>query len=154
MSEKIRGGLFNILGDIDGLTVLDCYAGTGAIAFEAISRGAKSAVVVESNKKAQSSIINNIRNLELKAKVKLIDSTVNQFVNHHNRLFDLVICDPPFDQPVDRETILRLERLVSDHGLLILSLPIDSFNMSFEALSVIKEKVYGDARLVFFRRKI
>ena len=38
MSEKMRGALFNVLGDIDGLKVLDCFAGSGAIGFEAISR--------------------------------------------------------------------------------------------------------------------
>ena len=155
MSEKIRGGLFNILGDIVDLTLLDCYGGTGAISYEAISRGAKSAVVVESNKKAQRCITDNIMNLKLESKVRLVDSTVNDFIDkYHGELFDFIVCDPPFDQPIDNKTILRLEKLVSSPGLLILSLPINSINMNFEALSVIKEKVYGDARLVFFRRKI
>ncbi|HUY53503.1 MAG TPA: RsmD family RNA methyltransferase [Candidatus Dormibacteraeota bacterium] len=151
MSEKIRGGLFNILGDIKGLTLLDCYAGTGAIAFEAISRGVESAIVVESNKKAQKSIINNIESLKLEAKVKLISASVSGFINNHDQLFDLVVCDPPFDQPIDIDTILKLESLVKPGGLLILSLPTNSVDLKFEKLSEIKSKIYSEARLVFFR---
>ena len=47
MSEKTRGALFNTLGDIEGLSVLDGFAGSGALVFEAISRGAVSALAIE-----------------------------------------------------------------------------------------------------------
>ena len=47
MSDKARGGLFNALGDISGLTVLDAFAGSGALSFEAISRGAESVIAVD-----------------------------------------------------------------------------------------------------------
>jgi 16S rRNA (guanine966-N2)-methyltransferase len=155
MSEKIRGGLFNILGDIEGLTLLDCYGGTGAISFEAISRGVKSVTIVEANKKAQQSIASSIKSLELASSVKLINSTVSKFINNwDNQSFDLVICDPPFDKNIDVDTIQSLEESVSDNGLLILSLPIVDVEFDFKTLSEIKNKIYGDARLVFFRRKI
>ncbi|HKX24038.1 MAG TPA: RsmD family RNA methyltransferase, partial [Candidatus Saccharimonadales bacterium] len=60
MAERVRGAMFNALGDIEGLTVLDAFAGSGALAFEAISRGAKSVVVVERDKRAQRIIAENI----------------------------------------------------------------------------------------------
>lgn len=151
MSEKIRGGLFNILGDIEGLALLDCYAGTGAIAFEAVSRGAESAVLVESNKKAQKSIADNIRSLNLETKIKLVSNSVSGFINSNDQSFNLVVCDPPFDQPIDIETILRLEPLVKLGGLLILSLPKNCNDPKFKTLVEIKSKIYGEARLVFFR---
>ena len=155
MSEKIRGGLFNILGDISGLTILDCFAGTGAISFEAISRGAKSAMLVESNKKAQKSIANNIKKLELGSATKLIGSSVSSFISHYaGENFDLIICDPPFDKPINTDEIIKLEKMLKPDALLVLSLPITSINLQFESLLEIKEKTYGDARLVFFRRKI
>lgn len=152
MSEKIRGGLFNILGDIEGLSVLDCYSGTGSIAFEAISRGAMSVVSVESNKKAQKSIESNIIKLGLDKSVRLINSTVSKYISSYpDQFFDLIVCDPPFDKKIDNQTIEKLEDNLNEGGLLILSLPasIDLFRM--KKLKVIKEKNYGDARLVFFR---
>jgi 16S rRNA (guanine966-N2)-methyltransferase len=151
MSEKIRGGLFNVLGDIEGLTLLDCYAGTGAIAFEAISRGAESAILVESDNKAQQSILSNAKSLEIESKIKLYKSSVKIFLNSYLGEFDLVICDPPFDWPIDVETITKLEKFVNKGGLVILSLPVASPDVHFEKLSVVKEKTYTDARLVFFR---
>jgi len=47
MSDKARGGLFNSLGDISGLSLLDAFAGSGALSFEAISRGTASSVAVD-----------------------------------------------------------------------------------------------------------
>jgi 16S rRNA (guanine966-N2)-methyltransferase len=155
MSEKIRGGLFNILGDITDLTVLDCYAGTGGISYEVISRGAKSSIAVESNMKAQQSIVKNIAKLKLGSRIKLISSTVSNFANNNTEgTYDLVICDPPFDQPIDVDTIQTLETKVKDGGLLILSLPVNSIGFDFKTLIEIKDKIYGEARLVFFRQKI
>jgi len=151
MSEKIRGGLFNILGDVEGLTVLDCYAGTGAVALEALSRGAKSAVLVESNNKAQQSIASNVKSLGLDSKTKLFKTTVKSFSNSYLGEFDLVISDPPYDQPINTEVITKLEKFVKTGGLVILSLPVDSGDIHFDKLSMIKEKTYTDARLVFFR---
>ena len=152
MSEKIRGGLFNILGDISDLTLLDCFAGTGSISFEAISRGAKSSIAVDSNIKAQQSIAGNIKKLGVERQVKLIKSSVGTFIeNYKNQSFDLIVCDPPFDMPIDLDTISRLEKMLNQNGLFILSLPVDSTNPVFHNLELIKEKKYGDARLVFFR---
>jgi len=151
MSEKIRGGLFNVLGDIEGLTLLDCYAGTGAIAFEAISRGAESAILVESDNKAQQSILSNAKSLEIDSKIKLYKTSVKIFLSSYLGEFDIVVCDPPFDWPIDVDTINKLEKFVNKGGLVILSLPVDSPDVHFEKLSVIKEKTYTDARLVFFR---
>jgi 16S rRNA (guanine966-N2)-methyltransferase len=152
MSEKIRGGLFNILGDIEGLTILDCYSGTGSIAFEAVSRGAMSVVSVESNKKAQKSIEANIKKLGLSKTTRLVNSTVSSFItNYPDQSFDLIICDPPFDQITDTKTIEKLENLLNEGGLLILSLPVGDQSFNFNKLKIIKEKDYGDARLVFFR---
>ena len=57
MSERMRGALFNILGDITGKVVLDPFAGSGALGLEALSRGAASALFLERDAKAQKTII-------------------------------------------------------------------------------------------------
>src|SRR5580704_8750565 len=72
MSDKVRGAIFGVLGDIKGLTVLDAFAGSGALAIEAISRGAKSAVAIEVDKRAHAIIVENIQALGLEARVKAI----------------------------------------------------------------------------------
>src|SRR3954471_4420017 len=76
MSDKMRGALFNVLGDIEGLTFLDAYAGSGALAFEAISRGAKDVVAVDKESAAQKTMSANVKDLKLDKKVKLVKANV------------------------------------------------------------------------------
>src|SRR3982751_244511 len=71
MSDKVRGALFNVLGDIEGLTFLDAFAGSGALAFEAASRGAKSVVAVDNDSSAHKIIGQNIKDLRLEKIVKV-----------------------------------------------------------------------------------
>lgn len=87
MGDKQRGALFNTLGDISGLTVLDLYAGSGALSFEAISRGAARATAVELDKSAQETIAANIYSLALEDKVTLASSRVASWAQKaHYRL--------------------------------------------------------------------
>jgi 16S rRNA (guanine966-N2)-methyltransferase len=57
MSDKVRGAVFGVLGDIKGLSVLDAFAGSGALSIEAVSRGAKYAVAIDVDKRAHAVMI-------------------------------------------------------------------------------------------------
>src|ERR1700683_4883439 len=81
MSDKIRGAMFNMLGDIEGLNILDAFSGSGAIAFEAISRGAASVTLIESDHLAQRSIALNIDKLGLSESASLIRANANSWLN-------------------------------------------------------------------------
>src|ERR1039458_7477259 len=72
MSDKVRGAIFGVLGDIKGLTVLDAFAGSGALAIEAISRGAKRAVAIEVDKGAHTVITENIKALGIEDRIKAV----------------------------------------------------------------------------------
>jgi len=82
MGERIRGALFNSLGDISGQTVLEPFAGSGALSFEALSRGAAGALLLERDKKAQATIERNIAALGLteKAVRDWVDILFQQFL--------------------------------------------------------------------------
>jgi len=151
MSEKIRGAIFNALGDLNGLTILDAFAGTGAISFEAISRGARKAVAIDSNKDAQKDIEENINKLKINSKVDLISTSTNKWLNsNYDKSFDIVVCDPPYNR-IQYDLIEQLEKLVVSGGLLILSYPPKAELPRFKLLKIIDNKVYGDSRLVFYR---
>jgi 16S rRNA (guanine966-N2)-methyltransferase len=151
MSEKMRGALFNSLGDLGGLTLLDPFAGSGAISIEAISRGADSAVAIDSNKDAQADIEDNISKLKLKNRIQLIKTTANKWLNlNYDKRFDLIVCDPPYDR-VQYDLIEQFEKLVKKDGLLVLSFPPKAELPRFKSLKLIDNKEYGDSRLVFYR---
>src|SRR4051812_48975580 len=65
MSDKIRGALFNSLGDLSGLTVLDAFAGSGACSIEAVSRGAAEVLAIDIDPEAVKTIAANVRTLDL-----------------------------------------------------------------------------------------
>jgi 16S rRNA (guanine966-N2)-methyltransferase len=153
MSEKIRGALFNSLGDIKGLTVLDAFAGSGAIAFEAISRGAARATAVESDKPAQRAIRENIDVLNLDEKVTLINSFIVSFVRRTHEVFDIVVADPPFDD-LQYKSLEVLPKVVRPGGILIYNLPPHGRLILPKEFELIQQKSYGDAKLHFYRHAV
>ena len=151
MSDKVRGALFNMLGDIDGLSVADLYAGTGAISFEAISRGAASSVAIEADKVAYAAITKNIETLGLDEQVKTHKMYVHSWINRTNDLFDIVVADPPYDDLIFK-TLDKLHEVVKPGGILVYSLPPNTRLLLPKTLGKISEKSYGDATLAFYRR--
>jgi 16S rRNA (guanine966-N2)-methyltransferase len=152
MSEKARGGIFGVLGDIKGLTVLDAFSGSGALAIEAISRGAKNAVAIEVDKNAHRTITENLEALGIQDRVKAIRAFVNAWsTRHQNQQFDLVFADPPYKDIPYRDLDV-LPRHLKDSGTLVLSWPGQAEPMRYPGLQVVQTKDYGDAQLVFYQK--
>ena len=152
MGEKPRGAMFNALGDIEGLSMLDAYAGSGSLCFEAISRGAKSAVAVEWDKIAYKTLVNNIFDLGLEDKIESHLRSIKAWsVRHVDTKFDIVICDPPYDA-VLALAIERLVRHVKSQGLLILSWPSKLEAPPMPGCEIINEKQYAGAIIIFYRK--
>lgn len=152
MSDKIRGAVFGVLGDIKGLTVLDAFAGSGALAIEAISRGASNAVAIEVDKGAHNIIVKNITALGIEDRVKAVRAFANAWSTRHQaELFDLVLLDPPYDKIPYRD-LKFMPRHLKDTGTLVLSWPGKAEVLKFEGLEIVQQKNYGDAQLVFFQK--
>lgn len=153
MSDKIRGGLFNALGDITGLSVLDAFAGSGALGFEALSRGAKTVTAIDNDKSAQATIAGNAKALGLTKSYKLITASANGWLQTSPaaKTYDLVFCDPPYDD-VQLPLITRLTVKVAPHGVLVLSWPGGLEAPVLSGFTVLRQKSYGDAQLIFYSR--
>lgn len=151
MSDKMRGALFNILGDLDGLTVLDAFAGSGALSFEAVSRGAAQALAIDQDKSAQRAIAENIVQLGCQTSVRLVKANVSSWSDHNpDQTFDLVLCDPPYDK-VQIILLQKLSRHVAKGGTFVLSWPGGLTPPAFTGLDQIDQKTYGDGQLVFYQ---
>jgi 16S rRNA (guanine966-N2)-methyltransferase len=152
MSDKARGGLFSTLGDIEGLSVLDAFSGSGALAIEAISRGAKSVVAIDNDRTAHQTIQQNIKKLRLKSSIKATRANVSSWSdNNPDAKFGLVFCDPPYDH-LKIELIQKLARHLNTSGILILSWPGNLKILELVGFEKIKHNNYGDAQLVFYRK--
>ena len=152
MSEKIRGAMFGVLGDIKGLNVLDAFAGSGALSFEAISRGAVSAVAIEADKGAHAIIEKNVLSLGVDEKIRTIRAFANSWSTRHQaQLFDLILLDPPYDSLPFRD-LKAMPRHLKDGGTLVLSWPGPADTYPFDGLEIVHQKHYGDAQLVFYQK--
>lgn len=155
MSERVRGSLFNILGDLHGKTVLDPFAGTGALSFEALSRGATSAVLIERDKKAQQTISANIIQLDIEANASLIKANCRMWSqNNPNARFDLILADPPYHD-MQLSTIKLLIRHMQPKGLMVLSYSGRGLAPTVNAsgVVVVDNRDYGDAALAFYQQR-
>ena len=119
-SDRVRENVFNILGPIDGASVLDLYAGSGAMGLEALSRGAARAVFVEADRDAVRAIERNLDKLRLKATVLERDALA--VLTTERTKYDLVFVDPPYDMYSDLEPKLAryLPAVLADDGVLVL----------------------------------
>lgn len=152
MSDKMRGAIFGVLGDISGLNALDAFSGSGALAIEAISRGADSAVAIEVDKGAHSVITENFKSLGIDHQVKAVRAFAGAWSTRHQaQLFDLIFADPPYDNVPYRD-LKNLPRHLAAGGTLILSWPGKAEPLRFESLQVVQAKSYGDSQLVFYQK--
>lgn len=152
MSDKVRGGLFGVLGDIKGLTVLDAFAGSGALAIEAVSRGAKRAVAIEVDKSAHHAITENLKTLGIDDRIKAVRAFAGAWSTRNQvQLFDLIFIDPPYDNIPYRD-LKNMPRHLKNGGTLVLSWPGKMEPLKFEGLAEVQTKNYGDAQLVFYRK--
>ena len=107
-ASKVREALFNILGPPPG-PVLDLYAGSGALAVEALSRRAAVAVLVDEDRAAIAACRRNLESTGLRARARLHAAAVERFVAGPppaEAPFDLVLCDPPYERAGDLAAVL------------------------------------------------
>lgn len=152
MSDKVRGALFNTLGELHGLTVLDAYSGSGALSFEAVSRGAASVLAIDIDPEAVKTIAENIRELDLADEITLRRKNISGWSrNNQDKQFDIVLADPPYDD-IRPDVLERLSAHVKPGGLYALSWPGSEPARPLKGLEIVSHKTYGDAQLVFYRK--
>ncbi len=104
-SDRVREAIFSILGGATrGARVLDLYAGTGALALEALSRGASSAVCVERDRRALNALVRNIADLGVTEEVTVMHGDSLDYcrtIPEDRAIFDMVFCDPPYATALD-----------------------------------------------------
>jgi 16S rRNA (guanine966-N2)-methyltransferase len=146
-SDRVRENAFNLIGPVDGATVLDLFAGSGAMGLEALSRGAARATFVENDRDACRTIGANLDRLGLRATVLCQD--VLRALAQERDPYDLVLCDPPYDFDASR-LAPHLARLVAPDGLLVWETSGREEPPEVTGLRQRTTRRYGSARLTLF----
>jgi 16S rRNA (guanine966-N2)-methyltransferase len=144
-ADRVREALFSMLGDVAGARVLDLYAGSGALGIEALSRGAESAVFVERDRQALAALQRNLDAVGADADVRRQD--VLRFLAHPEGTFDLVFCDPPYDDApsVAAPLSVALPAMLDTNARIVTE--SDKRNPLVLPLPIVVERAYGDTRI-------
>jgi 16S rRNA (guanine966-N2)-methyltransferase len=149
-SEMVRGAVFNALGPVGGLTVLDLFAGSGALGLEALSRGAAGCVFVEADRAVAGVLRENIRLLEYESTSQLVVAdyrrAVQSLVEAHRR-FDLLFVDPPYRILSDVEGSLApfVPSLLTECGVVVIE--SDCSSEASLGLTPVFARTYGDTKI-------
>jgi 16S rRNA (guanine966-N2)-methyltransferase len=92
-ADRVREALFSIIGPVEGAKVLDLFSGTGALAIEALSRGASEATLVDTHTALAR---RNVGDLGLADRAWIVRGDALRFLRRTRRRFDLIFCDPPY----------------------------------------------------------
>lgn len=159
-SDRVREALFSMLTSCGifaeevGPRVLDLYAGSGALAFEAISRGARAAVLVESGKPAVATIRDNARSLGVEDRITVMPMKVERAILELRGPFDLIVVDPPYADVRARgfaDLLTKTAGLLARSGRLILEHSSSDEPASPAGLIVDRRRRHADTTLSVFR---
>lgn len=157
-SDRVREAVFNILPrDFPFRTVLDLFAGTGAMGLEALSRGAEEATFVDSDAAAVSVIRKNLELCGEEARVirKDAPSALKEFARKGEQ-FDLIIIDPPYSSDLAFQALKAIDQggILSPGGVIVAEAakraPLEA---EFSGLEAFDERRYGDTMVCFYRHR-
>ena len=150
--DRAREALFNIIqNNIENSVVLDCFAGSGAFCFEAVSRGATKAIAIEKNAIAFAIIQKNLEKLNINnMEVKNMDS-LNYLEHAKNIQFDFIYLDPPYKLDVLKQCLdlIAKNQLLKKYGKIIIETNIDTTIDTPNELIIIDERIYGKTKFIF-----
>lgn len=158
-AQRTRESLFNILqggkhvSSLEGLITLDLFAGSGALGFEALSRGTKQAYFVEKSQEAIAVIKQNAAKLGFDSTSKLIQGDCLSLSRWLYEPADLVFCDPPYDQNLALGAIANFKKLgaFSNDALIIIEARKSERFAFPDEMICLDERRYGMAALYFLR---
>jgi 16S rRNA (guanine(966)-N(2))-methyltransferase RsmD len=150
--DRMRESVFAALGDINGLSFLDLFSGTGIIALEAASRGAFPVEAVEADPLKRKTLLANVSIAPLRIRCRFMAAEL--YVKRAKKNFNLIFCDPPFPYRFKWELIRNIAAspLVSSETRLLIHRPGKDFHdepIDFLVKEDIRE--YGRSVVDFFR---
>lgn len=152
-ADMVKEAVFQMIAIDQDSIVLDLFAGSGAYAFESISRGAKHAYVSDINHKAIHTIKSNAKTLDVLDKIDIYLRDYKKMITKVEKLkFSHIFIDPPYVFKHYDILMQQLIPLLKEDGLIILETEKRTPIQSYERLEIIKEKLYGIKRITIYKK--
>ncbi len=156
-TDRVKESIFNKLqAEWDGARVLDLFAGTGNLGFEALSRGASAVLAVELSSKSIDIINRNVTELAAEAEHRTVKADVLRWIEKYaGEPFDIITCDPPFTEKLAHDVLTRLANCpaVGEGTTVVVEASShERVDESYGALICFDRRDYGDKQVSFWRR--
>ena len=158
--DRVKESIFNIIqSQIPEATVLDLFAGSGAIGLEMLSRGAKKAILCDKSKEAIGIIKKNIQKTHMEEKVELYNIDFKECIEKVSKeKFDIIYIDPPYETNFIEKSLEKIieKNIIQENGIIILETDDEKrIKKEIEKINVaiIDERKYGRANIIFLSKK-
>ena len=154
-ADRVKEALFSIINfDIPGAKVLDLFGGTGQLGIEALSRGAKEAVFVDSAKKSVDIIRQNLKSTNLEQNAKVCRLDWQSFLSMNTTKFDIVFLDPPYGKGILQDALGKVSTHMKDTGVIIAENPLNEEILSkYGDFALDRQYRYGKIKISTYRHE-
>ena len=156
-TDRVKESIFNIIAPyIQGARVLDMFAGSGALSFEMLSRGAAHAVLLDKDKRSIKLIEKNIEALRFGGLCDVHEVSCFDYVRSCKARFDVIFLDPPYNQGYIEPALTAIvqNNLLDDNGIIVLESDNTDFRNETEGLQLIKQKRYGRTFITLYEKSL
>lgn len=156
-TDRVKESIFNLIQIyIPQAKVLDMFAGSGALSFEAVSRGADYALLLDSDSRSVELIKRNIAGLKFEGMCEVIKTSCFDYISRCNEQFDVIFLDPPYNKGFIEPALRGIieNNILSDDGIIVLESDNTDFSSDADGLEIIKQKRYGRTFVTVYRKAV
>ncbi len=154
-AERVKEAVFSIIQfDIEGRRVLDLFGGSGQMGIEALSRGAESAVFLDSSAESVNVINRNLKVTGLLDKAQVVKRDYKMYLDGTSDVFDIAFIDPPYYAGFYESALTLTAKRMSDYGVMFCEHPSDvSVPTNVGGFTAVKDYRYGKIFITVYRRE-
>ncbi len=152
-TDRVKEAIFNLIQfDVFDAVVLDMFAGSGALSFESISRGAKRAVLIDSDRNSVAIIRKNIAELNFEDMCEVKEQSCFDFAKTCKNKFDIIFLDPPYNRGYIEPALESISEhdLLKEDGIIVLESDNTDFKNQYDGLQILKQKKYGRTYITIY----
>ena len=155
-TDRVKEALFSVIHfDLPGARVLDLFGGTGQLGIEALSRGAKNAVFVDSREDACRLIRENLKRTKLETDAKVVRSDYLDYLKRCRESFDIILLDPPYAEVFLENALKCITEIdiLQSGGIIVAERPVGKeLPFEFEGYTRSKDYKYGKILITLYRK--
>lgn len=154
-TDRVKESIFNIIqGFIPEAKVLDMFSGSGALSFEALSRGAVKAVCIDIDKRSVDIINKNAKQLGFDDRCEILNMSCMDYVKRCHTKFDVIFMDPPYNKGFVEPALKAIVEndLLGEDGIIMLESDNTDFFGDVSGLSVYRQRKYGRTYITVYKK--